>query len=172
MWLTLVLAPLVGCACAWLLSRVAPAGFEGRFEGRLWPWPGGAEARWWLVAAAVLPWLWHRWRRRGLDPWRVVVRVSEPGPGYREAPAEAVVEVPEARSRYVPLYLERLGVMSLLLAPVLMPTEHWHYFNHIGCPCELPITKSTLQIMLQMGLCALIVIAHAPSEGKVFGAKT
>jgi membrane protein implicated in regulation of membrane protease activity len=169
-WACLLLAPLTGLAAALFLYGFAPAGFEGRFEGRLWPLAGGGREIGWLLAAAIAPYLVYRRLRRRLDPCQRLVRSAAAGVGYRGPAPEIVVPVPEAKPRYLPLYLLRLGLASLLLSPLLVPTDYWSYFCHIGCACELPTTRSTLQIMLVMGLSAVVLALHAPTHRTVFAA--
>ncbi len=167
MWGGAMMVPVIIFGLAWVYPTLG--GVEGRFAGRIWPLPDGGLELGWLLAAAIVPRLVHQRLRRGLDPCERLVRLPEPGPGYRNVAPETLAADDAARPRYLPLYGLRLGLALLLLAPLLMPTEYWHYFYHVGHPCELPTTRSTLQIMALMALSGLVLGLHGPSRRTVFG---
>lgn len=136
MWGGAMMVPVIIFGLAWVYPTLG--GVEGRFAGRIWPLPDGGLELGWLLAAAIVPRLVHQRLRRGLDPCERLVRLPEPGPGYRNVAPETLAADDAARPRYLPLYGLRLGLALLLLAPLLMPTEYWHYFTTWVIPANCP----------------------------------
>jgi hypothetical protein len=167
LWLAAMMIPLLAFGLAWAYSALG--GVQGRFEGRLWPLPEGGRELGWLLAAAVIPWAVHRRARRGLDPCEVTIRGRSPGVAYRNPPDERQVANAAARPRYLPLFALRLGLALLFLAPLLMPNDYWCFWYHVGFPCELANTRSTLQIQVVMALAAGALALHVPTRRRVFG---